>query len=90
MGSSVEALLVLLLKEEPMLGLVLMELLELRDVTLLCLGVCIGLTVGSLLLAPELSSEFSSILVSLDVAVFRKLLTASLLFMGGFLARSLS
>ena len=85
MGRSVEALLVLLLKEEPRLGLVLMELLEL---TLLCLG--IGLTVGSVLLPPELSSEFSSILVSLELAVFRKLLTASLLFMGGILAKSLS
>ena len=38
---------------------------------------------------PELSSEFSSILVSFE-AVFKKLFTASLLFMGGILAKSLS
>ena len=58
-----------------MLGLVvLMELLEL---TLLCLPDPLGLMVGSLLLPAELSSEFSSILVSLEVAVFKKLFTAS-------------
>ena len=76
-----------------MLGLVAVVLIEL---TLLCrpLELPGALTVGSLLLPPELSSEFSSILVSLhpalDPADFRKLFTASLLFMGGILARSLS
>ena len=86
LGSSLEALLVLLLKEDAMLGLVLMEL---RLLSLLP-----GLTVGWLLLPPELSSEFSSMLVSLhpalDPADFRKLFTASLLFIAGILARSLS
>jgi hypothetical protein len=80
------ALLLALVAHDCRLGVVLIEE---RLLTLLCLGVGTGLTVCSEVLPPELSSLFSSILVSFD-AVLRKLLTASLFFKGGIFARSLS
>ena len=78
-----EARLVLLLQLDWRLGLVLMLLLPELPRAAPPAQLPRAATVGS---EPELSSEFSSMLVSLE-AVFRKLLTASLFFS---LVRSLS